>query len=73
MASNKYQVAKTFRDGDKWYAQGQIVELASAGEFLAARVIVPLVEVVTGGRKPVETADKKNIGAETRDGKQKGN
>jgi len=66
----KYQAAKTFKNCDKWYVQGQVVDLDKADELLAARVIVPLVEVPA--KKTAETADKKNVGAETRDGKQKG-
>ncbi|MDR2592996.1 MAG: hypothetical protein LBC59_09405 [Chitinispirillales bacterium] len=71
--SNKYQIAKTFRDGNTWYVQGQVVDLDKADELLAARCIVPLVEISPKNeKKHVETADKKNVGAETRDTKQKG-
>jgi hypothetical protein len=69
----KYQVAKTFRDGDMWYTQGQLADFdKGADELLAARVIVPLVEVPA--KKTIETADKKLDGAENavKNQKQKG-
>ena len=71
---SKYQIAKTFRDGDKWYVAGETADFEKADELLAARVIVPFVEVPA--KKKIESAEKTTAGAEnavkTLNPKQKG-
>jgi len=57
-----FLVKTTFRDehANKWYKQGEIIELAveTAKNLLIAGVITPILESLMP-KKKVETADKK--------------
>lgn len=59
----KYKPLKTFRDGDKWYKQGEVVELTDkkASELIKYQAIMPTLDDAASllGAPKVETAEKK--------------